>query len=240
MKLKAPDAVAARARSPINWFSAIFLAAFLTIISASAAVPPPSAEELNGAGKWVVERVTAGKEADLSKQFHEEEDRKLSAHFLEDLLTDTLPNVKLHRHGVRISGAIIDEPIDLENAQIPCEVWLEHCQFNKSVTFRGASFVGQISFQNSTFKADADFNGMKVRGAALFNDAVFEGAVDFAGSDIAGNFDADGAQFQNEEKEATFNSMKVRGVAFFRKAVFKGAVDFTGSDIAVQFVANEA
>jgi hypothetical protein len=37
MKLKTPDAVAARARSPINWFLGICLAAFLTIISASAA-----------------------------------------------------------------------------------------------------------------------------------------------------------------------------------------------------------
>ena len=84
MKLKEPHAVAATAPSPINWFLGICLAAFLTIISASAAVPPPSAEELNDAEKCVVERVTAGEEADLSKEFPEEKDRKLSAHFLEE------------------------------------------------------------------------------------------------------------------------------------------------------------
>ena len=124
MKLKASDAVAARARSPINWFLAICLAAFLTIISASAAVPPPSAEELNPAEKWVVAQVTAGEIADLSKTIPEEKDRKLSAHFVENLLTGTLSGVKLHRNGVRIIGAIIDEPIDMSNAQIPWEVWL--------------------------------------------------------------------------------------------------------------------
>jgi hypothetical protein len=52
------------------------------------------------------------------------------------------PGVKLHRHGVRIIGAIIDEPIDLENAQIRCEVWLDHCQFNENVTFARANFAG--------------------------------------------------------------------------------------------------
>ena len=105
MKLKAPDAVAASTRSPINWFLGICLAAFLTIISASAAAPPPSMEELNAAEKWVVERVTADKEADLSRQFPEEKDRKLSARFLEDLLTGARPDVTLHRHGVQIIGA---------------------------------------------------------------------------------------------------------------------------------------
>jgi len=68
-------------------------------------------------------QVRAGEIADLSKQFpdKEKDKRKLSAHFLEALLTGTLPDVKPHPHGVRIIGAIIDEPVDLENAQIPCE-----------------------------------------------------------------------------------------------------------------------
>jgi hypothetical protein len=51
---------------------------------------------LNAAEKWVVERVTAGKEADLSRQFPEEKDRKLSAHFLEDLLTGARPDVTVN------------------------------------------------------------------------------------------------------------------------------------------------
>jgi hypothetical protein len=42
--------------------------------------------------------------------------------------------------------------------------WFEHCQFNASVTFVGASLVGNASFEGSTFKAEASFNGMKVSG----------------------------------------------------------------------------
>ena len=55
------------------------------------------------------------------------------------------PDVKLHRNGVRIIGACIDEPIDLENAQIPCEVHLEHCQFSKNVTFSRAEDKVKLS-----------------------------------------------------------------------------------------------
>src|SRR5436309_15094735 len=146
MRLKAPDAAAATARSPINWLLGIFLAAFLTIIYASSAVAKTGAEGLNPTEKWVIAQVTVGKTADLSEQFpdKEKDKRKFSAHFLEELLTGALHGVKLHRHGVRITGAIIDEPIDLRSAQIPCEVWLDHCQFNSSVTFNRTRFVGSV------------------------------------------------------------------------------------------------
>src|SRR5437667_1833356 len=104
MKLKAPAAVAATARSAMNWFVGICLAAFLTAISASAAAPQTGTGGLNPAEQWVVAQATAGEIADLSKKFPKEKDRKLSAHFLENLLTGTLPGLKLHRHGVRIMG----------------------------------------------------------------------------------------------------------------------------------------
>jgi len=107
MKLKAPDAVAARARSPINWFLGICLAAFLTISSTSAAVQQTGVEGMNSTEKWVIAKVKAGEIADLSKQFPDEEKqkRKLGARFLEELLTGALPGFKPHRNGVRITGA---------------------------------------------------------------------------------------------------------------------------------------
>jgi hypothetical protein len=44
---------------------------------------------LNPAEEWVVGQVTAENRAVLNKQFPQEKDRKLSAHFLEDSLTGT-------------------------------------------------------------------------------------------------------------------------------------------------------
>jgi uncharacterized protein YjbI with pentapeptide repeats len=225
---RTPPSVAATAPCLFaTWFSAILLAAFLTIISASAAILPPSAEELNAAEKWVVERVTAGKEADLSRQFPEERDRKVSAHFLEDLLTGARPDVTLHRHGVQIKGASIDEPIDLENAQIPGDVRL-NCQFNRNVTFAHANFGGALSFVGSRFK-DANFNGIKVGGDADFDATEFEGPANFVVADIAGNLQVGAnAKFR---KSAAFDGMKVRGGAWFTGAMFEGPVSFSFADI---------
>jgi hypothetical protein len=233
MKLKAPDDDPVTALSPINWFSGICLAAFLTVIYPSTGVAKRGAGQLNATEEWIVMQTSAGEIADLSKQFpdQEKDKRKLSAHFLEELLTGALPGIKLHRHGVRIIGATIDEPVDLENAQIPCEVWLEHCQFNASANFNGANFAGTISLENSRFKTDATFNSMKA-GRAAFSDAVFEGPLDVGFADIASNFEGNGAKFQNKEMTADFGGMKVRGYAFFNGAVFEGPANFGSADIA--------
>jgi hypothetical protein len=142
MKRTAPGNADAATCLPSDWFLGICLAAFLAIY-ASSTVAKAGAGGLNPAEEWVIARVTAVEDADLSQQFSADKDRKLSAHFPEDLVTGTLPRVKLYRHDVRITGAVIDEPVYLANAQIPCEVWLKHCQFNENVTFARASSAGK-------------------------------------------------------------------------------------------------
>src|SRR6266480_2173777 len=137
--------------------SAIFVTTFLAIISASNGTDDGKKEnELNPAEKWIVGRITAGEIANLSEQFPEERDRKLSAKFVQDLLTGNLTGVEPHRNGVRIIGAVIVEPIDISNAQIPWEVSLDHCQFSNRAIFVRANFAGTVSFQNSMFEADAN------------------------------------------------------------------------------------
>ena len=241
MKLTAPDAADTTTCSLTNWFPGICLSAFLAIYAPSA-VAKTGAGGLNPAEKWVVAQVTAGDIADLSKKFPEKKDRKLSAKFVQDLLTGTgtLLGVKLHRNGVRIIGAIIEEPIDMSNAQIPWEVWLNDCQFSSAAIFVRANFAGTVSFEDSTFKADANFYGMKVGQLAVFNNAIFERWVDFGSADIAGHFKAEEATFKDKVKGASFNSIKVRDCAFFQKAVFEGWVSFILADITRNFQADEA
>jgi len=191
------------------------------------------------AEQWVVAQATAGEIANLEKEFHEEKDRKLSAHFLEELLTGTLPGFKPHRNGVRIIGAMVDEPIDLTNAQIPYEVLLQHCQFSGSVNFRQASFAASATFSTSTFNGSAEFGRIKVGDSAIFYKTVFEGPVVFAGASITGELVAEGAQFNNKER-LMFTVMTVGGRADFNKAVFEGPVNFYMTTIASNFEANEA
>ena len=213
-----------------NSFLGIFLAAFLTVGSVLVAKAQTPARKLNPAERWVVEQVIAGKLAELSEKFPDEKDRKLSAPFLEDLLTGMPSGIKPLRIGVRIRSAIVDEHIDLTNAQIPWEVWLENGQFHRGVTFVHTHFTKGVSFSGSTFWGTANFERMKVEQIAFFRNAVFNGPAAFLLADIAANFEAQYAQFTSTGQGANFNSMKVGNVAFFRTAVFEGPVDFGGAD----------
>jgi len=241
MKLNPPGVTGATTCSSADWFSAVFCAALFTTMSASAAVSQTGTGGMNSTEKWVIAKAKAGEIADLSKQFPDEakQKRKLSARFLEDLLVGALAGFKPHRNGVRITGATIDEPIDLTNAQIPCEAWLEHCQFMSSVTVNGASFAGVVSFDGSAFKADANFDEIKVGGSASFESAVFEGPVHFGWADVHGQFIADEAQFNDKEQGANFSGMKIGQKASFKKAMFKGPVNFQ-INVGGEFIADEA
>jgi len=267
MKLNPPGVSVMRGCSFANWFLAILCAGFLPVISASSAVDSQTgAKELTPTEQWVVARLTAGKIADLST--HGEKDRKLSANFLEDLLMGELPGFKPPRNQVAISGAIIDELIDLNSAQIPFAVVLFSCQFNEELNFDNANFTrglslssssffkralfhsmkvgGDADFPRARFKGPANFYGIKVEGGTNFNAALFEDRATFAWADIAGKFTAENARFGNEQMEANFGaepdfqSMKVGGDADFNGALFEGPVDFVRADIKGGFTAFKA
>jgi len=238
------------------WFSAGLIAAS---VATPTARPQNASDELSPAEKWVAAQVTAGETADLRKKFPKEEDRKLSAHFLERLLTGTQPDVQPQRIGVRIVWATIDDPIDISNAQIPWDIWLEHCQFIRKATIHHASFAWNVSFQYSTFKGDADFDNVKVGHLAALDWAVFESGVNFGSAEIAATFEARSARFRNGavfsrmkvggdalfdyakfEGPVIYNGMKVGGDAVFNEAKFEGRVDFSYATIANNFNANKA
>jgi len=64
MKLNLPGVTTAARCLFANWFSAVFLAIFLTIITASAAVPHSGLNEMTPVENWVVAQAMAGEIAD--------------------------------------------------------------------------------------------------------------------------------------------------------------------------------
>lgn len=187
----------------------------------------------------MLEQVAADRVADLKERFPDEGNHVLSVSFLEELLTNSLKGIVIHRHGVRIRNAVFVEALDLENAEILHEIWLESCRFEEGVNFSQTVFQKSISFEGSSFKT-ATFNSMKVGAHASFSKAIFGGPVDFGSAGISGSFTADKAQFIHTEQAVTFNSMKVGADAFVRKAVFAGPVAFSYADIGRNFVADAA
>lgn len=240
MKLNPPGVTAATTCSSVN--SLICVAAFLPIFCVSAAVAQTSAEVMSPVEQWVVAQLRVGETADLARQFPDEEKdkRKLRAHFVEDLLTGGLPGFKPHRNGVRIVGAIIDDPVDLTNAQIPSEVRLEHCQFTSGATFTRATFAALVSFDGSAFNADGNFHHVKIGDSIFLRNTVFKGQVNFESADVSDNFVAAGAAFQNKETPADFTRLKVGGDANFNFAEFDAQAYFASVDIGDNFTADEA
>jgi hypothetical protein len=210
----------------------IFLAILMTALAVSRAAEVPA---YTSAEKWVLEEVAKGEVADLSKKFGQEKDRKLRASFLERLLTGAINGLKPSRTGIRIQWAVIDERLDLTNAQIPCEVWLDKCQFHSDVIFNRATFAGAVTFDKSTFKGAAAFGGARIAAHAAFREALFEGPVSFAGCEVGGDFHLAGAHFANKTEVADFAALTARDFVFLQNAVFEGPVSFVGANIAKNF-----
>jgi uncharacterized protein YjbI with pentapeptide repeats len=223
---------------PSAWFAVIF---FSANIAGATAKPQTNPIGWSSTEKWVVDQVTAGKDANLIQKFaDDQEKRKLSGRFLEDLLTAAIRGFKAHRNGIRIIGAIIDGPIGLGNAEISFEVLLSHCEFRGNVNLTNVKCAQRLSFQESTFRGEGQFATMKVESSADFHKAIFDGKVNFGGANIAKQFNADDTRFTNSQQSADFYSMKVGHALFCRKAVFQGGANFNNIDVASDFVADGA
>jgi hypothetical protein len=186
--------------------------------------------------EWILNQVASGEEADLKKQFPEEKDRVLSAKFLEQLLTNSLKESKVHRHGVQIRNAIVNEPLDLVGAEVPFEMFLLDCRFLKEVNLSKSVFMKGLSFDGSTFLSPARFFAMKVGGAVSFDKTIFMRGADFSEVETARNLKANGAEFRSVDDPAFFFGMKVGGFTSFISAKFSGPAAFLNADIHGDFL----
>lgn len=185
---------------------------------------------------FVLRQVAKGEIADLKQEFGEaEEGRRLRARFLEELLTGELKGVEIHRRGVGIDNAIIDELLDLENAEIAVNVEIYFCIFKEAVSFADTRFKKHLNLKGSHFLKEANFHRLKVEGSIFWRNTVFSGPVNFAATIINGQFAAERSEFRSKDKEADFNSLQVSQSVVFDAAEFHGPVDFGGVDIKGQF-----
>jgi hypothetical protein len=102
--------------------------------------------------QYVLRQVAKGEIADLKQEFGEaEEERRLRARFLEELLTGELKGVNVHRRGIRIAHGVVAEALDLENAEIAPIVSLDTCLFQEEANFRDARFQRHLVSRNIAF-----------------------------------------------------------------------------------------
>ena len=216
---------------------------FLALASAALAEPLslPYLNQLTPAEKLVLEKVAAGQVADLQEAFGPAVGpRRLRAVFLEALLTNALPGVKVHRSGIYIVNAVVVDPLSLEFAEVPHAVFLFSCRFEAPANFSGAVFKKSLNLKQAQFTGPVNFYRLKVAVDAFFGESLFQGPVNFGGADIGGAFTLTGARFADAKQEANFNGLNVGQSLALKQTVFAGPVDFSGAHIGGELNAARA
>ncbi|MCH9019254.1 MAG: hypothetical protein IIA73_02680 [Proteobacteria bacterium] len=209
--------------------------------------------------KWVWTQVCEGKLADFNRQHQEpldpkspdgwDENRALSSKFLETILLHEPFRSALTRNGVRIIGAWFREPVDLANAKLDHQLWLDESRFESDfdllelkstdfvslegsrfhdATLRYAKIKNQLNLARSTFTGTLDMGSMEVGGdlfmygGAEFNDVVLRGAK------IGDQLSMTGSTFTGK---LNMDSMEVGGDLFMRRGAKFGEVNLSGAKI---------
>jgi len=214
---------------PVLLLSRVVPLLLLLVVAHSLNAQPTPANV--AAEKWVIKKIAKGEEARLVEAFPNAEDRKLSASFIQKLLTNSVKGLKVGTRGVHIYDAVVSDPIDLQNEEIPFPFTLSNFSFESDVVLRKTSIRGDMDFSKSQFKKFANFEIKKVEGDAFFSEAIFANGVSFLGAHVK-NFDCVSCQFTATDKEALFESMQIDMNAIFsEKVVFKGPANFRSMNV---------
>ena len=152
------------------------MSCFKSTVSAEPVIETP-------AEAWVLRQLKAGKPANLKEAPRNEVgDRRLSARFLTELLTDERLFIALHedmaeKRVVRILHAVLPIPIVLQSTTIPHKVELLYCQFE-----------GDVDFSQSIFEKDLSLEGSVFERNLLLYETTFKGRAQFSRVDMPAAF----------------------------------------------------
>jgi uncharacterized protein YjbI with pentapeptide repeats len=200
--------------------------------------------------EWVWKQVSRGKIADFNKTEGYggklspiepegwKENRILRPKFLETILLQEPYRNDLTHRGVRIAGAWFKEPVDLSNATIPSQLWLNGSRFEQDVdlsflklpfllSLEGSVFVRSlnlarakieiINMSGSTFNGTLNMESLEV-GSHLFMSKARFADVDLVGAKIEGQLDMSSSTFNGT---LIMNGLEVGSGLFMRdKAQF--------------------
>ncbi|MEC4681431.1 MAG: hypothetical protein VST67_12145, partial [Nitrospirota bacterium] len=123
----------------------------------------PPRPEWTDPEKWVWQQVCEGKIADFNTLHKEELDprdsdgwpqkRLISPAFLETILLHDPFQSAVPRQGVRIVGAWVKEPLELENARLTRPWWLDKSRVDAEVQLSELQSTDPIFFNGSMFTA---------------------------------------------------------------------------------------
>ncbi len=139
--------------------------------------------------------VCRGEVADLRAR--PDDKRKLSGTFLTNILLDEPWRPALPRQGVRIRGAVFDQKVTFDNADLAGVLWLEDCLFNREVFFSQTRSARLLSFDRSEFKEPLRLNAMKLGAPLFLRGVIAQNRIELWGTSIAGALFLSGSQLDS-------------------------------------------
>jgi soluble lytic murein transglycosylase-like protein/cytoskeletal protein CcmA (bactofilin family) len=217
---------------------ALVLALLIALVAPSARAQNP---QWSDAEKWAFGRFVANRLADFNDRCGTTPDprepagwnaacREISPGFVQEVLTGKVWTEQVGRRGVRLRGAHIRGTIDLGDAEIAPELWLDASRVEGDVNLSDAHLKHLLSLDGSTVTGSLLAYRVRVDSTVTIQDkAAIEGDVQLGRAVIQGTLGMSGASVG---KTLNADGMSVDGSVFMRDhAAFHGDVNIRGARI---------
>jgi bifunctional N-acetylglucosamine-1-phosphate-uridyltransferase/glucosamine-1-phosphate-acetyltransferase GlmU-like protein len=218
---------------------ALSIAALIFAFVTTAWAQAPYGDESKPEG-WAWARIRNDEIADFNKRCRELDPhdktgwddpcRRIPPQFILDVLTVPKWRDQVVRHRVRLVGALIDSTIDLSDAEITAEVWINASRIEGSLLLADSRWDRALSLQGTTLTGT--FSADRMRSAStilLRNHAAIKGDVRLLGATVGSNLEMETSAFAGA---VNAGSLTVKGSLFMRDhARFGGEVNLVGTKV---------
>jgi uncharacterized protein YjbI with pentapeptide repeats len=197
-------------------------------------VPPH--ESWSDLERWVWQEVGSGRIADIDAKLGKSADpkkpedwgpeRRLNGRFIETILLHDPWRRAIPRQGVRIVGALFDEPVDLVEAEIAHEFWLVRSRFTSDVDLSGIRTRSLLSLSGSVFTGTLNMDSASIGGDLFMREGAEFAAVELVGAKVGGQLDITGAKVigtLNMDAASIGGSLFMHGGAEFAEVILRRA-----------------
>jgi hypothetical protein len=155
--------------------------------------------------------------------------RQVSAQFIEDIMIVPKWRDQVLRRRVRLRGAHISGPLNLSDAEITAEVWLDASRIDGDVYLTDSRWSRSLSFDGTMVTGRLDAERLRSESDVYLKHAMFGQEVNLLGAKIDGALGMDGSSFATIVE---LNRLIVGGALFMRDhATFGGDVDLAAAKV---------
>jgi hypothetical protein len=223
---------------------------------AESVCPVPANQQWKPQEQFVWKRVCLGEEANFNVEQGYggdldpkgpsglPEGRVLSSTFLATILLADKYRHALTNRGVRIIGARFTEPVDLQNAELSSDLWLDRSVLEKGADFAGLRSTRRVTLDGSKVTGPLKLSGLELHGGLSLSNAELAAvelasahvdSLSFVGSQVTGllnlaelHVDHDLAMYQAKFAEVLLGLAYIQGNLVLANSKVTGELTMVG------------